>query len=254
MSHTLQKLATFLISPLGTTLILWLLSLVALHTARPRLHAPARWLAITGLLWLWLWSTPLAAEALARQIEQGTGPRRVQDTPTADVIVVLGGALRPAREPDLPYPDMGAGADRVWHAARLYHAGKAPFILASGGNTTPGAPPEAAAIRDLLRNLGVPAPAIVLEGQSLDTVGNATYSAQIIRQRGWQRVLLVTSALHMPRAMRIFREAGIQATPAPTDIEAPSKQVELHHLIPTAAALDLSARAVKELAGMIYDR
>lgn len=74
--------------------------------------------------------------------------------------------------------------------------------------------------RELIR-LGVPAGAIVRERCSLTTLDNARFSADILRRRRLRRVLLVTCAWHVPRAVRLFAMAGIEAEPVPV-CESPS--------------------------------
>jgi uncharacterized SAM-binding protein YcdF (DUF218 family) len=98
----------------------------------------------------------------------------------------------------------------VWHAAALYRAGKARWVLLSGGNP-PGdenVAPEAEAMAEVLRALGVPASAMRLEGRSRNTLENAVLSLALVRQVGARRVLLVTSALHMPRRSPCFRRSS----------------------------------------------
>jgi uncharacterized SAM-binding protein YcdF (DUF218 family) len=113
----------------------------------------------------------------------------------------MGGAMEP---PDAmrPWPNLGAAADRVWHASRLYAAGKAPVVLLSGGSDlTEVAQPEALAMRQFMLDLGVPAAALLTEERSRNTRENSEMSAKLLRERGIQKVLLLTSALHMRLAV-----------------------------------------------------
>src|SRR5690606_3989740 len=108
-------------------------------------------------------------------------------------------------------------ADRVWHAARLYHAGKAQRLLLSGGTVRTGDGSEAEAMRRLLLDLGVPDEALGLEDASVNTSSNAARTAELLRAAGIDHILLVTSALHMPRARAAFERTGLTVFPAPTD-------------------------------------
>jgi uncharacterized SAM-binding protein YcdF (DUF218 family) len=152
---------------------------------------------------------------------------------------------------------MGPAADRVWHAASLYRAGKAPVVLVSGGNQ-PGAAGiqvEAEAIRTMLLALGVPDGAIRAEGKSRNTAENARETVDLVRAAGARRVLLVTSALHMPRALRVFRRqldgTGVKVIPASTDVESPNfAAVGVQRWLPDANALALSTRALKEYVAL----
>lgn len=239
-----------LISPLGTALLLALAgALLALGGAR---GAGSRWplgLVLAGLLWLWLWSTPWASESLRGWLERQAGPRQVAAVATAPVAVVLGGGVASPTAPDRPYPDMGPRADRAWHAARLFHAGKAPLLLLVGGPTEDGVQTEAGLMALLLRDLGVPAQAMATEDRSLNTRANARYAAQWLAQRRVERVILVTSALHMARARALFEQAGLTVVPAPTDFEVVERAWDWGDALPNAVALDGSFRAFKELLG-----
>lgn len=204
-----------------------------------------------ALGWLWLWSTPVFSDWVRAGLERRYPPLPVQELPAVDAIVVLGGAMEAAQPPERPYPDLGGAADRVWHAARLFRAGKAPLILASGGNLPWSGieQPEAAAIAELLQEFGVPAAAIVLEPNSRTTRENRDNSLPILHALGAHRILLVTSALHMPRALALFEDTDLAVIPAPTDVEVTVKPGHLLRWLPDAQALADSSRAFKEYLG-----
>ena len=198
-----DKLLIALISPLGTALVLGVLALLL---ARGAYRRWAMRLGVLALLWLWVWSTPIARYALLGAVEAGYPPVQVQALPQAQAIVVLGGGVTPPERAG-ELPDLTAAADRVWHGARLFHAGKAPLLVLSGGsNPAVSASSEAEAMRLLLSDLGVPADALVLEARSRNTRDNARYTAELLRPRGVSHILLVSSALHMRRAAGLMRE------------------------------------------------
>jgi uncharacterized SAM-binding protein YcdF (DUF218 family) len=211
-----------------------------------------------ALGWLWLWSTPIFSDWLRAGLEQHYPSGPVESLPVVDAVVVLGGAMEAAAPPERPYPNLGAAADRVWHAARLYRAGKAPVILVSGGNL-PWSDidrPEAEVIAELLQELGVPASAILRESASRTTRDNRDFSLPLLRAHGIQRILLVTSALHMPRALALFQSSDLVVIPAPADVEVVHRRDPAHPLrwLPDAQALADSSRAFKELLGAWVDR
>lgn len=169
------------------------------------------------------------------------------------MIVVLGGGIGGVAAPRL-LPDLSSAADRVWHGARLFLAGKAPTVLVSGGRLAwqSEQPPEAEAMLAFLRDLGVPVEHVLLEGRSGTTRGNALETRQLADELGLSRMLLVTSALHMPRAVAAFRAVGLDVIPAPTDYEVVARrQLVLLDLLPDAGALSSSSRAMKEYLGML---
>jgi uncharacterized SAM-binding protein YcdF (DUF218 family) len=252
----LRAIATDLVSPLGTALMLAVLAAVLTlwGRGRARWRRAARWTAGLAVAWLWLWSTPVASHALRAWLEAQAGPAAVQDVPAAPVIVVLGDGIRGARAPERPYPNLTQAADRVWHAARLYHAGKAARVVLSGGATRPDDASEAQSMQVFLQDLGVPAAAIIQEPDSLNTRANALQTARLLRAQGVERVILVTSALHMRRARRDFEAQGVQLHPAPTDFEALGRQHDARDWLPRAEALEGSARAFKECVGYLVSR
>jgi uncharacterized SAM-binding protein YcdF (DUF218 family) len=104
-------------------------------------------------------------------------------------------------------------AGRVWYAARLFHAGKAPLVLLSGGGDLERqAFSEARAMAVFLQDLGVPAQAIALEKTSRNTRQSAAFSAALLKSRGIEHILHVTSVLHMPRAVALFTRVRHQMT------------------------------------------
>ena len=244
-----DKLVIALVSPLGTALVLGVLALV-LALWRPRL---AWLLGVLGLAWLLVWSLPVASHALRGTVE-GTYPAVPMDSlPRAQAIVVLGGGLRPAERPGQP-PNMSAGADRVWHGARLYRAGKAPLVLLSGGSDPQvSVTSEAQAMRGLLADLGVSGDAVLLEGGSLNTRENARFTAALLKPRGVKDILLVTSALHMRRSVALFEAQGFKVIPAATDHEA-RRRFSAVDWLPSSDALDGSARAFKEIVCRAMER
>ncbi len=266
----INDIVTALISPLGTALVLWSLSLILLAFApgdsdgesrisrrgskANRWIRASRMLGVLGFSWLLVWSLPVASDSLRGAIENQAGPREISALPTQPVAVVLGGGVSGPRPPQRPDPDLNAAADRLWHAARLYHAGKAKQLLLSGGTMRTGDGSEAEAMRQVLLDLGVPEKAIWLEDASVNTASNAERTAKLLREKKIASVLLVTSALHMPRARAAFERAGITVHTAPTDFEVIPVAMGLYRVLPDAGALLGSSRGMKEIVGRWVSR
>ncbi len=241
------KLLGAMLYPL-TLALLGLLAAISLWARRPRL---ARRLAVAAVAWLWLWSTPWLASRAAATLEQAHPPVAAADLPRADVIVLLGGLLTPV--PDGADPDLNAAADRAWFAAQLWKAGKAPLVLCSGGQApmSAAAAPECPQVARLLGDMGVPANALMTESGSRTTAENARETRT--RLGVDTRVLLVTSARHMPRALAAFRREGIEAIPAPSDHQwHPARAFSLVDLLPSPAALALSTTVWHEWLGRVW--
>ena len=105
-------------------------------------------------------------------------------------------------------------------------------------------------MRALLVDLGVPPGRIVLEERSRNTRENAEFTAGLLKEYRVQRVLLVTSALHMRRAVGEFERAGVDVVPAATDhVQGTVSGVRLW--LPDTGALDGAGKAMKEIAGSV---
>lgn len=199
---------------------------------------------------------PAFSSYLVKSLERSFLPVPVGESPSADAIVVLGGCVGAADYPRVEV-DLTDASDRVLHAARLYHAGKAPIIIATGGaiRWLGSKTPEASSISRLLQEWGVPASAIVIETGSLNTYQNAVNTKRLLDRRGLGNVLLVTSAMHMPRALATFRTAGIDAIPSPTDYEVIDREeFTIMDFLPDAEALADTTRAIKEYLGLVVYR
>ena len=196
--------------------------------------------------WLWIWSSPWFLMLVGGGLERGYPPQPVQDLPQADVIVVLGGGLSSPTAMTL-YPELSSGADRGWHAARCYHAGKAPVILFSGVAEGPG-------MKQFLTDLGVPPEKIILESESKNTYENSLFTREKLKDLQAKRVILVTSAWHLRRAMMTFKRMGMEVIPAGADYEAmaacgsTTPRMPAYYL-PTADCLNKSSAVFKEHIG-----
>lgn len=246
----LSKLLTQLIYPLTLCLLLVPLGLLLLRRGWRR---SGRGLVTFGLGWLLLWSLPVPSFWLCATLERQYAQREAAAYPITAAIVVLGGGIETTRPGWRDSPNLRNAADRVWFAAQLYHAGRAPLVILSGGRLDEGEAigSEAASMARFIEDLGVPADALALEEASRNTWENALFTASLLRERGIDDVLLVTSAMHMRRAAALFRAQGLHVVEAATDFEAtPPLGPWPMRWLPDAQSLDASSRALKECLGL----
>jgi uncharacterized SAM-binding protein YcdF (DUF218 family) len=244
ISFELTKLLSLLLYPLSQALLLSIAALLALlvHYRRTAFS-----LLALATLWLYLCSTALVADYLMGLLEDPYPPKALSITPEAGAVVLLGGATRGDTHMST-LGDLNQQADRLVHAVALYKAGKAPWVLVTGG-AGDGARSEAEIMRDLLVVMGVPAGVILLEDKSRDTYQNALYCAAILNGRGINRILLVTSAFHMRRSEALFLAQGLEVIPAPTDYQRLVMPPLLSGLLPTVSDLGRTTHALHELIG-----
>ena len=251
MSLFLSKLLPPFLYPLGLALLLALVALVFSRFRRLRRTA-----LVLAVVLLWLPAMPVTANLLALGWEAAYPPVVTADLPEADAIVVLGGVVTQPLPPRTA-PELDSAADRLFETARLFHAGKAAHVVISAGNLPWDAvvAPEAEWIASLLGELGVPAAAVTLEEKSRNTRENALFTAAVLKEKGWRSVLLVTSADHMRRAIAAFRQAGVTATAASTDVKGHRPVYGgVLDLLPDADALAATTSIVKEMIGLAYYR
>lgn len=251
----LSKFLPLLVYPVGLAAIL---ILVALLTARRPV-----WQRISLLLALALLvvgGNRWVAAALMYSLEWRNIPNG--EIPNADAIVLLGGGTQSRFYPR-PLVEINSAGDRIIYAAWLYRQGKAEHILVTGGKidwlNLESSPSQDTA--QLLEMLQVPSEALWLEGESQNTYENATNSRSILEENGARRIILVTSAAHMPRAAALFRQQGFEVIPAPTDfritsadwdqLRSGSLQAHIINLIPTAENLGLTSTAIREYIGLL---
>ncbi len=245
-----SKLLGYLLSPLPFTVLMVCFGAVLGWLGAKR---TGRFFKVTGFVLLLVCSLPFTERLMRIQLENQYPPVDIQASPSASMIVVLGGAVA------MPYPprlevELHDSSDRVLHAFRLYKAGKAPLIFLSAGNVIAeqGEVSEAEYIADLLVEWGIPAAAIVIERNSRTTRENAYYTFEHLKSRGDAAapVLLVTSALHMPRAVTVFRKAGVNVIPSTTDVSAgPEVLGGFFDWLPSIGALNGFTNAWHEYLG-----
>jgi len=241
-----------LVYPLPLALLLILLGVLLFWRRRRALATTVTAIAVLGL---YLLSTPAVSDSLRGALERRFRPDRPDHIPRAGAIVVLGGGIEPATPPQRT-ANLTYAADRIRFGAALYRAGKAPLVITTGRRPYANAGPTAAqAAAGFLEELGVPKDAIVAAGDSADTHEDAIVVQGALARHDVHKILLVTSALHMPRAYAVFRKADIDAVPVVTDIEVTNVTPDnIYRWLPDARAFYGSNRAWHEYVGLLYYR
>ena len=251
----LSKFLPQLVYPLGLACILIVIVLIF-----PKKQALRRWLLGGALFLLVVGGNRWISTSLARSLEVKVPAPQIM--PNAEVIVVLGGGTESFGAPRASVELNGAG-DRVLYAARLYREGIAPRLLLSGGNITwlgsrPSTPAEE--MKEVMVFLGVPETALWLQPDSQNTYEDALFSAKMLKDEGIDRIVLVTSAMHMPRSKALFEKQGIEVIPAPADYSVPDYVwQDLWHgdflsqvinLVPNVGSLSQTTSSLKEYFGL----
>jgi uncharacterized SAM-binding protein YcdF (DUF218 family) len=242
-----NALAALLLPPLNLLILC-----AAGILVRRRLPRAGTAIALLSLALLVMLSTNAGARLLISPLEAMTPPLISPASARAQAIVVLGGGRR-RNAPEYQSQDVPRATvlARLRYAARLHRQTGLPMLV-TGGSPEAYADSEAELMARVLTD-DFNTPARWVEGDSDNTAQNAQYSTAILRQAGVSRILLVTDALHMPRSERIFNQAGLDVTAAPTNYLGQGALIAAD-LIPGGGALSDSHFAMHEWIGLLWYR
>lgn len=244
-----MKYLELLLEPVGFFALAWT-GLVGYLWLR---RAPGRKVALLIFLGFWFVASPLGANTLAWLLERQHPSRTEICTgfSPGDPVVVLGGGKRGVQQ---SVDEIEALNERTmvrtlaaWHLWQKLN--EASPLLVTGGGLGPVK--EADLMATLLQRLGVPEELLIIENRSDNTFDNARNVAPLLSELAAPRFFLVTSALHMPRAVSVFQALGLSVCPWPVDHQ---------HFWPEPAGLWLpsirplrkSTAALHELQGLIW--
>lgn len=249
----LKKLLGALLSPVGLVLVLLLAGVVLMLVGgAPRL---ARGLLACSLLLFLAFSLPWLPNALLRPLESQVSPfaglQEAAQQPEAIVVLGAGHHVRPG-QPPADWLGRAASA-RLMEALRLRGlAGLSDLPLIFTGDAGREPLSVAEAMKRAAVSLGVPEAAIVAEAAPRDTAGEMEVLA---RRLGQDPFILVTSAAHMPRALKLSGRAGLNPIPAPTDYRlVQASAAEAQAWLPSAGNLQRSDHALHEWLGLLWLR
>ena len=228
-------------------LVMLALGVVLAMRWRRREHR-SRWLLLVTLLYLVLYtySLPATSYLLCGSLEWQLP--RVIDRPTeATAIVVLGGGIVPAPREGLTTRLADGSLWRCHRTEELYHAGPSCLIFVIGGNPDGTRGEDVSRVMaGVLEQLGVAKGDMVVESESRNTRENAKAAASLLRADNVTKSLLVTSALHLPRATRLFRQQGVEVIPVGCDYHTDEFEWDAFSFLPSTRAVEANTAATRE--------
>lgn len=242
---------TSLVVPLNLSVTVLVIAVIL---ALLRWRRTAAVLFAGAIAWSLAWSLPGTSLCLGGALEGRYPYLPAAQMPVADAIVVLGGNTANNRPNWFEAYDPKTAVPRIDRAADLYHAGRATRVVLSGG-ALEGDVSEAQGMAHGLRQMGVPNSALVLENNSRNTYENAGLTRERLEQNDIRTVLVVTSALHMPRAMAVFHKQGVAVIAAPNAPQiVPSSDPAWRKWWPDSRTMDASRSIIKEYVGLLVYR
>ena len=269
--YYINKIVGFLVSPIGGAIAGGVIAAVCARLGRKRM---AKWIGGLTVAWLWLWMTPIMTWVVGVPLEReflvdGKVPL-VESFPEADAIVLLGGSM--GIETNMSsYAEMATSADRIWQAARLYRAGKANKIIATGNGAVDTTLPllldfgvakadvsfmDAVNTEEEARSIGK----MLVKSVGVEELGAEEFDSPThpIKHSSTARpkVLLVTSAWHMKRARLMFEKYAleIEVVCAPAHFEntvMAEKTPLFKMLLPDPNVFMLNSVAFHEWVGIV---
>ena len=234
--------------PLGITLGIYLV-LFKIKGAKNK------FLAFLPIGLIWLAASFPVCESLVSSLEKHYPPLPIENVEQADTIVVLGGMINTVSRFSNRV-ELTGSADRLTDAILLWKAGKAKYILFTGGSGIlfEQEAKEATFAKQFLVSLGIPESQILLESESRNTFENGIYTKKILEEKKLNRIILVTSAFHMKRSVGIFQKLGMNVIPFPTDYRSLRTGFNWETFVPSTGALDTTTISLKEWIGIfVYE-
>lgn len=237
-----------LILPPGLFIITLLMGLVGIYFHRKI----ALWWLLACIIALYTLSVPKTTTWLAKYLQHypPLTTMQIQHSSAQAIVVLSAGRYFNA-------PEYGGDTAstitllRLRYAAHIHQINPKPILL-SGGAQAFHAKPDAQLMKQALWN-DFHVKSQWLETRSSNTWENAKYSFAILKKNHISSIFLVTSAIHMPRAMLAFEKYHISAIPAPTFfIKKPHLEHTYMNWLPNRFALFSSTQCLYEYIGLIW--
>jgi uncharacterized SAM-binding protein YcdF (DUF218 family) len=244
----MMHLARQLIGALAMPLVLALLLVVAAAFYWVWRRRLAGWLLASAAALVYVSALPVVGDSLLYTLEERFPLLDIHKRmPIAKFVVVLGSGYRPRDGISAVAALDEDGLVRIVEAVRIGRALGTAQLIVSGG-ALPGQTPSAQGYAELARELGVDSESIVILDKSIDTAAEARAVESVL---GGTPFVLVTSAYHMARAMRLMERAGARPIPAPAGQRArPFSTHGWRDLLPTSGGLSNTERALHEYLGL----
>ena len=256
MFFVLSKLLDVLLSPYT-----WGLALVVLAVPWRRPRRPARWrrrraAGLAGLSVFLVFSIEPVSNRLMYRLEHSTTPTYRPEV-TYDAVVLLGGVGDERVTSETGQPAYNDNVERLIATHDLLATRRARFAIVSGAPEYPelAEHSEARVLGRQIVKWGVDAARVILEENARNTRENAVYTQIIAKERGFESVLIVTSAFHMRRAAECFEAIGMKVDTLAVDYRAHRADgARSDSWLPRASFLSESTKTLREMAGLYIYR
>jgi uncharacterized SAM-binding protein YcdF (DUF218 family) len=248
MFFLLSKFLNWFVYPLSL-LLMGLFVVLVLYRRRY-----ARLALACILLLFYSVSAPIFVQPLVRWLE-GPPPGPEALRPHYDVAIVLTGMVNLHRSRP-GYIEFTESVDRILEGIRLVKRGIADklFIVGGSGNPFNRGLSEARVLRTFALQLGLQDEQVLTEEVSRNTYESAVKATEILRIGSYRDLVLITTALHMPRAAAAFHKQGLFPDLYPVDFQSGRGGITMLSLFPSTRALEVMTYVVHESVGRVMYR
>ena len=209
-------------------------------------------ITLFGVVILIFCSLPIISNKLIHYLEKDYTLQDASAINNADAIVVLSGMLKTIKVDDKLKYEFNEGVDRILSGIDLFKNNKAPLLILTKGQVPWSLGiPEGEYLKEFAIKFGVPKKSILLT----DNVQNTDQEAKSVKKllnSNDAKVILITSAFHMPRAKKVFEASNIKVIPFAVDFINSHQKLTFMSFIPSAGALSSTSFFVREMIGRLY--
>jgi len=238
----LHKILPLIVSPLFVVIGLIILGLIIV----------SRKISFIGISILIICSLPIISKQLIAYLEHDYKLEQISKIENANAIVVLSGMVKTIQTNEVLSYEFSESVDRIFAGIDLFKENKAPSLILTGGKMPWSiGKPEGEYLKDVAIKYGVPRKNIFLT-ENVENTDQEAKSVKKLLAIDFPKVILVTSAFHMPRAQKVFEAAGISTVPFPVDFRNSVSNLTFMDFMPTAKSFQQTSHFVREMIGRSY--
>jgi len=209
-------------------------------------------ISLSGVILIILCSLPVVSNNLIYYLEKDYKLLKPSEINPADAIVVLSGMVQPVKTDQNIHYEFSGSVDRILAGIDLYKNNKSSFLILTRGRVPWSAGiPEGEYLKEFAIRFGIPEQNILLTSEVQNTDQEAKAVKNILPDNK-KNIILVTSAFHMPRAIKVFNAAGLKPIPFAVDFKFSSEKVTVMSFLPSAGSFKLTSFFVREMIGRVY--
>ena len=238
----LHKIIALIVSPLFLVIFLIFLGIIF----------KSKKISLFAVIILIILSLPIISKKLTNYLEKDYVLQDVSVIDTADAIVVLSGMIKTIKFNNKLKYEFNEKVDRILSGIDLFKNDKAPLLILTKGKFPWLADaPEGEYLKNFAIKFGIPQESIFLT----DIVQNTHQEAKSVKKllnSNEAKIILVTSAFHMPRAKKVFEVYNIKVIPFAVDFINTHSKLTVIDFIPSASSFHVTSVFVREMIGRLY--